>query len=108
MSVDAEAGANSIAEPQHSIRSVRLNGCRRLRLLDGDFAYKRLPIGQKAPVVGGEAGQVGQLHALHRRFDPAEGMATDQNLVRGKDQAELLLHVPGVAFAENELVEGKQ
>lgn len=37
-----------------------------------------------------------QLHALHGRFDPAQGMSSHNNLVRGKDQAEPLLLVPGV------------
>lgn len=49
-----------------------------------------------------------QLDALHRRLDPAEGMATHHNLVGGKDQVELLLLLFSMAFGEDELVEGEQ
>jgi len=51
---------------------------------------------------------MGQLHALHRRFDPAEGMAPDLDLVSGKDQAKPLFFFLGVVFGEYKLVEGKQ
>jgi hypothetical protein len=51
---------------------------------------------------------MGQLHALHGRLDPPDGMTPDHDFVRGENQAESLFLLVGVAFGENKLVEGKQ
>jgi len=89
-------------------REFKLPACGLLHFLDGDFANERLPIGCKATVIGGEARQMRQLHALHSCFDPAQGMPPDHDFMGGEHQAEPLLHFLRVALSEYKLVEGKR
>lgn len=54
------------------------------------------------------AGEQRKFHPLHRRFNAAQGTATQRNFVRGEDQPEFLLFAFAPEFSEGELIERQQ
>ncbi len=70
-----------------------------------DFPNNRLAIGNKRPLIAGQRHQEGQFHPLHPAFNAAQGVAANQDLVRGEDQSETLLLPFVLEFSEGELIE---
>ena len=77
-------------------------------LRDDNFDNHRLTFRDELPFTARQSGKEGQFHSLHRRLDSAQGVAANQNLVRGEDQAKVLLLPFGFEFGESELVKRQQ
>jgi len=58
---------------------------------NGDFDNHRLAVWNESTLTAGQSGEEGQFHALHRRLDSTQGVAANENLMRGEDQSKMLL-----------------
>jgi hypothetical protein len=75
---------------------------------NADFKNYWLPVGNQRPLLASQRGEQRQLHSLHCGFDAAQGMSAQHDLVRGEDQAKLLLLSVALEFGEGELVERQE
>jgi hypothetical protein len=60
------------------------------------------------PLAAWQLGEQRQFHSLHDRFNPPQMMAANRNLVRGKDELEVLLVATTVEFRKDEMVVRQQ
>lgn len=91
-SVRAHADA---AQLQRSIlTTLRSLAC----LTHDNFDNHRLPFSNQGHLTPWELGKQGEFLALHRRFNSAQGLTTNQYLVRGEDQSQALLLLVSLQF----------
>jgi len=82
-----------------------------LRVFDfryDNFEHNWLTFRDKLPLVAWQLGEQRQFHPLQNRFNPPQMMAPNGNLVRGKDELEVLLVAATVEFREDEVVVRQQ
>lgn len=79
-----------------------------LGLGDENLVNKGLTFRNQGALVAWQFAKKRQFHSLHCRLDSAQGVAVNQNLVRGEDQSKLLLFPTALEFREGELVEWQQ
>ena len=68
----------------------------------------RLTFRYQLPLIIWQLGEQRQFHSLHDRFNPPQMMAANRNLVRGKDELEVLLVATTVEFRKDEMVVWQQ
>jgi len=73
-----------------------------------DFENHRLTFRDQLPLIVWQLGEQRQFHPLQNRFNPPQMMAANGNLVRGKDELEVLLIATTVEFRKDEMVVRQQ
>jgi hypothetical protein len=77
-------------------------------LCDDDFENHRLTFRDKFPLIAWQLGELRQFQSLHDRFNSPQMMSANGNLVRGKDELEILLVTTTVKFRKDEVVVRQQ
>jgi len=72
-----------------------------------NVANKRFAILYRGSVTSRDAGQMGEFHSLHRRFDSSQGHSANHDLMSGKRQPEPLFFFVGFKLGKDELVKGQ-
>ena len=73
-----------------------------------NFENHRLAFRDKLPLIAWQLGKQRQFRPLQDRFNPPQMMAANRNLVRGKDELEVLLVATTVEFRKDEMIVRQQ
>ena len=79
-----------------------------LHLGNDNFENHRLALRDKLPLSAWQLGELRQFQPLHDRFNSPQIMSANGNLVRGKDELEVLLVATTVEFRKDEMVVRQQ
>lgn len=79
-----------------------------LDFVDHNFQHHRLAFRDELSLIVWQLGQQRQFQPLHDRFNPPQMMAANGNLVRGKDELEVLLVTATVEFRKDEMIVRQQ
>lgn len=74
----------------------------------GNLQNDWLTFRDELPLAAWQLGEQRQFHSLQDRFNPSQMMAANRNLVRGKDELEVLLVATTVEFRKDEMVVRQQ
>jgi hypothetical protein len=73
-----------------------------------NFQHHWLAFRDQFPLITWQFGKQRQFHPLQNRFNPPQMMSANGNLVRGKDELEVLLVAATVEFRKDEMIVRQQ